>query len=146
MNATGKRRLLALAKFLRGLPAERFDMREWVGKDWKGGADLSCGTTACALGWATTMPLFRKLGLRLVHTGSIGGGYPQVGDGYESGGRWEYARTGYHAAAFLFGITYEEAEYLFLPGSTRPGAPRETPKQVARRIEAFVGRAEASRG
>lgn len=25
---------------------------------------LSCGTSACALGWAATMPYFRKLGLR----------------------------------------------------------------------------------
>lgn len=47
------------------LPRKRFNFGAWVGKDWRGAPDLSCGTTACAIGWATTIPFFRKLGLRL---------------------------------------------------------------------------------
>ncbi len=58
-------RLLLLADFLDKLPPERFNYAAWVGHDWKEMEDLSCGTTACALGWAATMPEFRKLGLRL---------------------------------------------------------------------------------
>lgn len=46
-------RLLRLAEFLEQLPPERFGFGSWVGSDWKGKPDLSCGTTACALGWAT---------------------------------------------------------------------------------------------
>jgi hypothetical protein len=58
------RRLLLLADFLEKLPPERFNYGEWVGKDWGGKQDLSCGTTACALGWACTMPEFQALGLK----------------------------------------------------------------------------------
>jgi len=58
-------RILKLADFLESLPRKRFDFSIWVGNEWKGAPDLSCGTTACALGWATTLPLFRRLGLRL---------------------------------------------------------------------------------
>lgn len=60
-----KRRLLKLADFLDALPPKRFDFSRWVGDDWQGDEQLSCGTTACALGWAATIPEFRKLGVSL---------------------------------------------------------------------------------
>ncbi|MGH7749129.1 MAG: hypothetical protein ACREQ5_30855, partial [Candidatus Dormibacteria bacterium] len=63
---TGNARLLRLADFLENdVPADRFDFAHWVGKDWAGAPDLSCGTSACALGWATTIPEFQALGLKL---------------------------------------------------------------------------------
>ena len=53
MNVKQARNLLKLADFLENqVPAKRFDMG-----DWASGPDLStapeCGTSACALGWAT---------------------------------------------------------------------------------------------
>ncbi len=65
MNKTQARRLLKLADFLESLPRNRFCLERWVGRGWEGKPDLSCGTTACALGWATTIPEFRKLGVRM---------------------------------------------------------------------------------
>lgn len=44
-----------LADFLEKLPKGRFDYGRWVGANWRGAADLSCGTTACAFGWAATL-------------------------------------------------------------------------------------------
>jgi hypothetical protein len=61
----GRRLLLLLADFLDKLDPARFDYTDWVGDSWEGKQDLSCGTTACAMGWACTMPEFRALGLRL---------------------------------------------------------------------------------
>lgn len=63
--AVGNRRLVKLAAFLEKLPRNRFDYSRFIGADWEGGQNLECGTTACALGWAATMPEFRRLGVRL---------------------------------------------------------------------------------
>lgn len=48
------------------VPQDRLDMSNWVGIDWEGYEDLRCGTSACIAGWATTFPILRKEGLRLV--------------------------------------------------------------------------------
>lgn len=66
-------RLERLATFLRELPPLRFFYGNYVGPDpddraipkWKGDPDLSCGTSACAFGWAATMPEFKALGMRI---------------------------------------------------------------------------------
>lgn len=59
-----KRNLLALAKFLRELvPAPQFNMNFWVNDGLDRGYDPvdaptqlhECGTSACALGWATRL-------------------------------------------------------------------------------------------
>lgn len=70
MNATGKRRLLKLADFLEtaDLPGE-FNL-ETMAQDWRAGQP-QCGTQACALGWATTIPSFRKAGLSLNRIGGL---------------------------------------------------------------------------
>lgn len=60
-----------LAQFLLELPKKRLRMDCWVGWDWQGKPDLSCGTVACAAGWATTIPDFRKLGLRMADRAPI---------------------------------------------------------------------------
>jgi hypothetical protein len=126
------KRLLKLAAFLRTLPRKRFNYKHWVGNDWKGEPDLmSCGTAACALGWATTIPLFRKEGLRL-RAYSNGGGAPMLLDkeGEET--------SHYDAGARVFGITNEESHYLF---SDNSGIGWDaTPKQVAKKIENFVAK------
>lgn len=60
-----KERLLKLAEFLEQMQPERFNYRYWVGLNWGGKEDLSCGTSACAFGWACTMPEFQQQGLHM---------------------------------------------------------------------------------
>lgn len=125
--ATGNRRLLKLAAFLRKLPDGRFYYNQWVGSDWQGAQDLSCGTTGCAMGWAATMPEFRRLGLYLEM--SDGQGYPALKgkDGEE------YTALG--AAKKLFALDYDGARHLFIPEWSERQA---TAIEVARKIEKFV--------
>lgn len=125
--AVGNRRLLKLAAFLRTVPRERFNYAEFVGWDWQGAQDLSCGTKGCALGWAATMPEFRRLGLHLAK----GTGSPTI--------------TGrdnpWLAAEKLFGIERYEAYELFSPSYDFVKDIDEnyaTPKYVARKLEQFV--------
>lgn len=115
----GNRRLLKLAAFLRTLPRERFDYTSWVGNGWEGAQDLSCGTTGCALGWAATMPAFRRLGLHLGPDAA-----PRLG-----------RKMPMESARLLFGLSGEEYS-LFVPENSMENAA--TPKYVARKIERFV--------
>lgn len=60
------RRLYLVVSKLEEVKPAQFDFSTWVGDDWKGLPDLSCGTTACGLGLATTIPEFQELGLVMV--------------------------------------------------------------------------------
>lgn len=97
MNAIGKRRLLKLVDFLEtaDLPGE-FDMGSWSKEEENGRP--KCGTAACAMGWATTIPSFRRAGLFLNECGD-----PEF-KGY----------TESQAAARFFGIENEQALNLFV--------------------------------
>jgi hypothetical protein len=128
-----KRRLLKLADFIwskqHKVPRQRFYYGSWVGEDWKGSPTLDCGTTACALGWAATMPTFRRLGLRL--TPFVIDDEITVNETLESRG------------AEVFGLSLNEFDALFVPGGEyNPLRARATPKQVADRIRAFVAHPE----
>ena len=142
MKAFHKKRLLKLVELLEKLPRKRFDYDHWVGSDWKGKPDLSCGTTACAFGWATTIPSFRKAGLHLQ-------------SGYDYTDVIFKGRRGFWAASEFFGLSEEEAENLFSPEGSAyymietpfetpssylkdaPGSDA-TPKQVAKHIRRFL--------
>lgn len=80
-----KARLMKLVKFMESLPksAEKhFNMAAWFAHDGdhelKYGRRVTrtllkdCGTTACALGWAATIPYFKRLGLTVKHGGIVG--------------------------------------------------------------------------
>lgn len=144
MNATGKRRLLKLAAFLRKLPREKFDftivareagkpMREAL----KAGA-TRCGTTACAVGWMPAVfprscewiaDTFRGYAMR----GVVLKGQPLL--------PFEMLKV----AEQFFGLTDDEVALLFVPSDApTPGQLGDdaTPKQVARHIERFVKRQE----
>jgi len=127
-----KRRLLRLALLLETLPRKRFDYGHWVGEDWKGDKSLSCGTTACALGWATTVPSF---GLVLRLSGPDSGGYVSL-RGSRLGSKGDEPEE---AAMSVFGLTKEEVFYLFYPyySGLRFNA---SPKRVAKHIRDFVKR------
>lgn len=142
----GQRRLLKLAAFLEKLPRKRFYYGSWVGEDWKGKADLSCGTTACALGWATTIPEFRKLGLRLRPLALA----EEPAQGVVSLASQKASEVDRDddpilAALKVFGLSEDETDYLFQPRrmlgwSMLPESPNEyaTAKQVAKHIRRFV--------
>jgi hypothetical protein len=112
-------RLLLLADFLEVLPIDRFDYNHWVGLNWKGAPDLSCGTTACALGWACAMPEFQALGLQLSsdtqHVAQVAKVInPKLGVPDD------YGDHSLEAAMVTFGLTMPEAEYLFCPRAAAP--------------------------
>jgi hypothetical protein len=139
-------RLRTLAAFLRTLPPERFNYAHWVGDDWQGAPDLSCGTTACALGWATTIPEFRAAGLRLVRT-VIG---LEVLFEDEDGFVTDDSTT---SAEAFFDISRSDARWLFVPwtwtvGPDGASGPNEDASalEVADHIDRFVDAYEAQHG
>ena len=103
---TPKQRLQTLANFLRTVPPERFDLENWrsaphtslpiTDEDLK-----TCGTTACAVGWACSMPAFKAEGL------------------YYNGHMPVYAPVDaqplsyWRAVEEFFGLSYIEARWLF---------------------------------
>jgi hypothetical protein len=124
------RRLLLLAKKLESLPRGRFNYDVWVGGDWGGKKDLSCGTVACALGWATTLPSLRKAGLRMCNEGDYG--YV----GLVGGSCPEFADPSIYAATVVFALTVDEARHLFIPDAEV--GINATAKRVAKKIRYFV--------
>ena len=159
-------RLLKLAALLAEIPTRRFNYDTWVGDGFKGAQDLSCGTTACALGWACTVPAFRKLGLELEVETSTRDEYNDKGDFVEvksyqatpvcpSPGKTRAGNPkklyAYEAGQEIFRLSEEQAGFLFTPGveyggRTGPGGDDEetgeertaTARQVARHIIKFV--------
>lgn len=136
-NAESARRLEVLASKLDTVPDVRFNYRRWVGSDWRGKLDLSCGTTACALGWATTIPEFVALGLRL--------GCDAEGEGYvHMEGEAPDTDTPFVAAREVFLLTGGEADFLFTPGEYLDGdlSPNgyATASDVADHIRSFIAK------
>jgi len=91
-------------------------------------ANHSCGTAACAMGFAGLHPWFQARGL----TWGPRTKYLMVN------GR---SRRFQEAATLIFGVTWAQAEELFNPDYQLGD---ETPKQVAKRIRKFVAKAETA--
>lgn len=137
-RALSNRRLLMLARFLEKLKKGRFYYGNWTGEDWKGNPDLSCGTSACAMGWAAAMPAFVKLGLTI---GTDGVPVDTKNDAY-----------GERAGCRVFGLTDNEANALFVGNRLidykhKSFFPKvlledtdftDSAKKVAKRIRKFV--------
>ena len=123
LSAVSKRRLTKLADFLDGLrlsKSRRFDLTEWGNK-------TECSTAACAVGWATTIPSFRKAGFKT----------KQLEYSPESEGRFcptYRSHSGFKAACEFFGLDRRQVDYLF----TTEGYKQPTKSAVVRRIRAFV--------
>lgn len=139
LSKVTKRRLTKLIEFMETLPKEaeqHFDMGDWVRHRGAGhdhglqeGVEVkkchleACGTTACALGWAATMPYFRRAGLKLLY-------HPYFSD-------IEFKGVGVFAddtrrAGFL-DLDREQSRALF---SAR--VPVKTPKEWANRARGLV--------
>jgi hypothetical protein len=113
-------RLYRLADYLYVLETKKFNFTSWVNGFFEEDK-LECGTTACALGHAATMPEFRALGLRLfrypdtkergyVGLASLELTVPMLGPECAMG--WTEACG---ATKEIFGLTMEETSFLFVP-------------------------------
>jgi len=134
----GNKLLMRLVRKLRSLPRRRFYYGYWAGWEWTPGQDLeTCGTKACALGWATTLPSLQKKGL---HLSMNQHGTRQVlvkGMSYRYGSN-DVSRS-IASASRVFGISHDEARSLFIPGVFDNSLSSDaTAKQVANHIEKFV--------
>jgi hypothetical protein len=117
---TKHNRLIKLATYLEKLPKngklpnkKTFDLTYW-----------SCETTACAVGYASTIPCLKRAGLEL--TSSLTNcSEPKYRD-----------FTNMLAVAIFFNITVQQAEYLFF--KTAYPKTRRGPRSVAKRIRQFV--------
>lgn len=110
----GRQRLEKLAKFLYTVPAKKFYMGSWM----TGELDR-CGSTACAIGWAST--IFNSDGLFLVR--------PERFDAYRPAFE---GVTNWRAVEVFFELSSREANRLF--GSDQEIGPRG----VAKRIKLFL--------
>lgn len=108
--------LLRVVRLLESMQDDRFNLSTWHSRN-------SCGTTYCAMGYAASTEWFRQRGLTLDGCGGI---------------RFDRSRPaadGFTAVAKFFGISNDQAEYLFLP------APEyRTRLEVIERIRKFVAR------
>lgn len=126
-----KERLLKLAEFLDAVPKEQFNLGQWTSD----GSVGSCGTTACACGWATTIPEFREAGLRLEKQSDyFGESFHALV--YEQLKNWD-------AVELFFGISFDDACRLFYEGAY-PDEDVNNPRAVADRIRDFVKTADAA--
>jgi hypothetical protein len=159
-------RLRKLSKFLRKLKQTKskiFDMQAWgqqlvqapslkvkvKGNKCEIKADANvCGTAACALGFASTIPEFERAGLKMKYRalnidftdetdkdsyGELGEEFFPAADGqvYYRGAQGEMA------GAKFFGLSNDEANSLFLPGHY-PSVGYISPEIVADRIDALL--------
>lgn len=117
----GLKRLWMLADYIEfAVKPERFAMHVWW--DGEGRKGNLCGTQACAMGWATTIPAFKKAGLCLRYTSS-NGGYPAVRHKVTADdSRWIWSHKpgevvkdsdNGKVADRIFGISSDDYTYLF---------------------------------
>lgn len=121
------RRLMTLARFLRKVPAQRFQMTSYYRGKFCGRLEElrhnECGSSACALGWATFIPAFKKAGLRFERDSSEQPSVPVYENNY-----------GVRAGEIFFRIDYDSADLLF--GGSLP----DDPNIVADAIEKVAGK------
>jgi hypothetical protein len=132
-----ERRLTKLADFLENLPVERpkgkFDMDSWG--EHKGKHPPSeknyCGFSACALGWATTIPSFKRAGLQAEWTR-----YSRPSETLDWGLTVVFeGKDGTDAGIKFFDINYVSARILF-------SGQLKTRKSVVRAIRYLVKHGE----
>lgn len=123
------RDLAALANFLDDLPSDRFHMPEWSDKD---ATAVSCGTAACACGWAAT--IFQHKGFMFFY--SAGKFTPCYRD-----------RMGEHAFAKFFSLGADDAalitwdfyayrrDYGVWPSKITPGIAAARIREVLARVD-----------
>lgn len=129
------KRLQKLADKLKTVPRDKFDIEVWMDglthydNLWcakpNGKVLGDCGTTGCAMGWACTIPSFKRAGLKY---NVVKGCLTYKGNTYLD------------AAVAFFKIDRETATSLFLDSGYNKHNP--TPKQVAKKIEKGIKKYE----
>jgi hypothetical protein len=122
----GQRRLFVLADFLDTVPEKDFDFSIWADTQEKH-LTPGCGTAACAMGWATAIPSFRRAGLHLENDKTDCMTVPVF-----------RGERGVFAAIGMFGLTRPEARYLFTACGSNNLTHDATPKKVAAHIRRFA--------
>lgn len=112
-------RLLKLAAHLDTVPPEKFDLGHWI-----------CGTTACAVGHACSIPEFRAEGL--------GWNSKQSRTRFENPAPRFGGSEGWYAVQKFFDLDYGQATALFLDDSYDTHGERTTAAEVAQRIREVV--------
>ncbi len=124
-----KDRLITLRNhLLNNVQDSKFYLEYWIGNNdtpWDGEMNLSCGTTACAMGHAALIPEFQALGLSLKRVSRNGGTVTYDG------------MTQFSAVACFLDISIREADYLFNPEDYLNDA-RTTRMEVIDRIDYFL--------
>lgn len=138
------RRLTKLADYMQRLPAPKarhFEMYEWfthkeeeiglsnivkgvhgiqTAADVRRAVPIECGMAACAFGWATMMPAFKKAGLTVILDGPTA--YPSF-----------RGQRAFDAASAFFHIGKTQAEALF-----NPHPSPKSPKTWAKHCRKFL--------
>jgi len=124
-------RLLYLAREVAKEKYVRWYFGTYAGHDWKGDPKMSCGTNRCAIGLASTLPRFRRIGLELRRTRD---------------NSWMSIRPAIRGCPIImrgvpeiFGLKSDEYDALFAPDSAPNYLPDDaTAKEVADQIRSFV--------
>lgn len=104
-RAEGIERIRTLYAVLAGIPNDKVELGDFIDPGWTFGAGApsaeqmqrSCGSTACALGWAALWPPFQKLGLYATRTADV-----------------RFGEAAYlNAAEDFFAISFVESRVLF---------------------------------
>ena len=130
-------RLEKLHAFLGTVKPKKFFFGSWATdqNDIYRKPDLNvCGTTACALGWAGSMPEFRKRGLKLKWSDDNSMGWVELSN--KDGG--EPLMSEYAGAEF-FGLSNHEADELFIPSFSN-GQDRTPLPKYRRKLRKFIDR------
>ena len=85
-----------------------------------------CGTSACALGTAALYGPFKEMGLGITHNNDV------IFEDLAAG----VSVVNYRAGIRFFGITHDQADWLFYPGSYE--TTKITPEMVARRVKMIL--------
>lgn len=132
-----KKRLLMLADYLETIPKKRFNLALWADGEFCGLSEEpshdKCGTAACAMGWASTLPAFRKAGLTLIKrtpNESLQPAYHARND--------PSPHFAWNAAVAFFGLKNISPAFWLFHGDAYPSKNKTQPKTVARRIRQFV--------
>jgi hypothetical protein len=126
-------RLLTLSAYLEQLAPERFDFGTFVGPDWGGAQDLSCGCTACGMGHAVVL-FGEECDVEFIRTRF--GAIPALkGTAFMA-----HDEITAQAGAFMFNIAEDDFDHLFIPGDALAGRLRKsaTAKELAAHIQKFV--------
>lgn len=117
----GLDRLEKLAEFLQTISRKQFNMENWYIRK------PDCGTVACAAGWATHIPSFRRAGFKLLREKYLlkGDEYTHFSPVYKNNGGMDAVQT-------FFNLNDDDAWHLFGDDTKR------TPKQEAKVLRQYV--------